>query len=194
VRYVTALGRTDTPGGWRESKADGGVLLDVPSGEAVAGGLSMPHSPRWHDGRLWVLESGKGELGVVDLPAGRIETVAQLPGFTRGLAFAGSYAFVGLSQVRESVFGGIPLSQRLKDRVCGVWVIDIRTGATVAFLRFEDAVQEIFEVAVLPGLRFPEISEPEGELIAWTYVLPQEALAEVAVTHSGAQYAAPLDR
>ena len=160
--------------------ADGGVLLDLESGGEVAGGLSMPHSPRWHNGHLWVLESGKGEIGVVDLPTGRVQTVAQLPGFTRGLSFAGPYAFVGLSQVRESVFGGIPLSQRLKDRVCGVWVVDTRNGRTVAFLRFEDAVQEIFEVALLPGFRFPELSDPEGELIGGTYVLPEEALAEVA--------------
>jgi uncharacterized protein (TIGR03032 family) len=185
VRYVTALGRSDTPAGWRETKANGGLLLDVPSGEAVASGLSMPHSPRWHDGRLWVLESGKGEINVVDLPTGRVETVAQLPGFTRGLAFAGRYAFIGLSQVRESVFGGIPLAQRLQERVCGVWVVDIQTGATVAFLRFEDAVQEVFEVAVLPGLRFPELSEPGGELVGGTYVLPEEALAEVALTPAG---------
>jgi uncharacterized protein (TIGR03032 family) len=182
VRYVTALGRSDSPAGWRETKAGGGVLLDVPSGEAVSDGLSMPHSPRWHDGRLWVLESGKGEMGVVDLPTGKVEPVAQLPGFTRGLAFSGRYAFVGLSQVRESVFGGIPLGARLKERVCGVWAVDLQTGATVAFLRFEDAVQEIFEVALLPGLRFPELAEPEDELIAGTYVLPQEALAEVALT------------
>jgi uncharacterized protein (TIGR03032 family) len=179
-RYVTALGRSDAPAGWRETKAGGGVLLDVESGEAVASGLSMPHSPRWHDGRLWVLESGKGEIGVVDLPTGRVETVAQLPGFTRGLSFAGPYAFVGLSQVRESVFGGIPLAARTKERACGVWVVDTRSGATAAFLRFEDAVQEIFEVAFLPGLRFPELSDPDGELIAGTYVVPQEALAEVA--------------
>jgi uncharacterized protein (TIGR03032 family) len=179
-RYVTALGRNDAPAGWREAKATGGILLDVESGEEVAGGLSMPHSPRWHNGHLWVLESGKGEIGVVDLPTGRVQAVAQLPGFTRGLCFAGPYAFVGLSQVRESVFGGIPLSQRLKDRVCGVWVIDTRNGQTVAFLRFEDAVQEIFEVALLPGFRFPELSDPEGELIGGTYVLPEEALAEVA--------------
>ncbi|HEY0513611.1 MAG TPA: DUF4915 domain-containing protein, partial [Thermoanaerobaculia bacterium] len=97
-----------------------------------------------------------------------------------GLAFAGPYAFVGLSQVRESVFGGLPLGQRLKERVCGVWAIDVRTGATVAFLRFEDAVQEIFEVALLPGLRFPELLEPDGDLVASTYFLSQEALAEVA--------------
>ncbi|HYX26172.1 MAG TPA: TIGR03032 family protein [Thermoanaerobaculia bacterium] len=177
--YVTALGVSDTAEGWREGKAHGGVLLDVASGEVVAGGLSMPHSPRWHDGRLWVLESGKGEIGVVDLARGRVETVARLPGFTRGLCFAGPYAFVGLSQVRESVFAGIPLGERLKERVCGVWTIDLRSGATAGFLRFEDAVQEIFEVALLPGLRFPELTEPEDDLTASTYVVPDAALPEV---------------
>jgi uncharacterized protein (TIGR03032 family) len=115
ARYVTALGATDAPQGWREGKASGGVLIDVPSGEIVSRGLSMPHSPRWHGGRLWVLESGKGEIGTVDPATGRVETVAQLPGFTRGLAFAGPYAFVGLSQVRESnIFGGIPLTERVR--------------------------------------------------------------------------------
>src|SRR5215831_8317748 len=57
-KYVSALGDTDTPAGWRANKPQGGILLDVPSGEVVVRGLSMPHSPRWHDGRLWLLESG----------------------------------------------------------------------------------------------------------------------------------------
>lgn len=179
-RYVTALGRSDTPQGWRETKGTGGLLLEVPSGEAVAAGLSMPHSPRWHDGKLWVLESGKGEIGVVDLASGRVEPVARLPGFTRGLSFAGPYAFVGLSQVRESVFGGLPLTRRLLARACGVWAVDTRSGAVAAFLRFEDAVQEIFEVALLAGFRFPELCEPGDDLLASTYVLPDAALAEVA--------------
>ncbi|HEV8629638.1 MAG TPA: TIGR03032 family protein [Thermoanaerobaculia bacterium] len=178
VRYVTALGRSDTPQGWREQKASGGLLLDVPSGETVATGLCMPHSPRWHDGRLWVLESGKGQMATVEPASGRLTTVAQLPGFTRGLAFAGPFAFVGLSQVRESVFGGVPLARRLRERACGVWVIDTRSGATAAFMRFEDAVQEIFDVAILPGLRFPEVA-PDTDLVATSWVLPEEALAEV---------------
>src|SRR5262249_54292557 len=152
-RYVTALAAADTPQGWREHKKDGGVLLDVPSGEVVVGGLSMPHSPRWYHDRLWVLESGKGGLGVVDTEAGRYQGVAELPGFTRGLDFYGNLAFIGLSQVRESaVFSGIPIANRaLAERNCGVWVVDIRTGQTVAFLRFADAVQEVFAVQVLPG-------------------------------------------
>lgn len=180
-RFATALGATDTPQGWRPGKANGGVLLDIPSGETVARGLSMPHSPRWHDGRLWVLESGKGEIGVIDLATGRVETVAQLPGFTRGLAFAGPLAFVGLSQVRESnIFGGIPLADRVEEKLCGVWALDIRTGQILGFLRFEGRVQEIFDLQLLPGIRYPEIAEPDSTLTAGAFALPGEALAEVA--------------
>ena len=110
VRYVTALGTTDEARGWRQNKARGGIVMDVPSSEVVAPGLSMPHSPTWYRDKLWVLESGEGSIGHVDLDTGRVETVAQLPGFTRGLSFAGPLAFVGLSEVRESAtFGGIPL-------------------------------------------------------------------------------------
>jgi uncharacterized protein (TIGR03032 family) len=129
-----------------------------------------------------VLESGKGEVGVVDLATGRVETVARLDGFTRGLAFAGPYAFVGLSQVRESnIFGGLPLAERVREKLCGVWVLDVRTGKAVGFLRFEGLVQEIFDVQVLPGVRYPEIAEPDSDLVAGSFTLPQEALAEVAL-------------
>src|SRR5665213_3255856 len=98
-KYVTALGTTDTAGGWRANKARGGVLLDVESGEPILTGLSMPHSPRLHDGNLWLLESGDGSLGTVDVASGTYSKVAEMPGFTRGLDFCGPVAFVGLSQV-----------------------------------------------------------------------------------------------
>ncbi len=177
-RYVTALGETDSPQGWRENKATGGILIDLDSGEIVARGLSMPHSPRWYGGRLWVLESGKGEVGFIDPATGRMETIARLPGFTRGLAFAGSYAFVGLSQVRESnIFGGIPLAERLQEKLCGVWVLDLKAGKIAGFLRFEGIVQEIFDLQVLAGIRYPEIAEPDSDLIAGAFVVPTEALA-----------------
>src|SRR5439155_2863911 len=102
VRYVTAMGETDGPAGWRVNKKSGGILIDVPTGEVIARGLSMPHSPRWYAGRLWVLDSGNGAVSVADEATGRLQGVAQLPGFTRGLDFCGRYAFVGLSQVRET--------------------------------------------------------------------------------------------
>ncbi|TVQ27394.1 MAG: TIGR03032 family protein [Wenzhouxiangella sp.] len=179
-RYVTALGTSDQAGGWRENKAGGGVLIDIDSNEFICRGLSMPHSPRWYEGKLWVLESGNGTLATVDVGTGQVETVAALPGFTRGLDFLGPYAFVGLSQVRESaVFSGIALTERVSERNCGVWVVDIRSGQTVAFLRFEDAVQEVFAVSVLQGLRFPDVLSPGDPIVPLSYALPTEALREV---------------
>jgi uncharacterized protein (TIGR03032 family) len=182
VRYATCLGATDAAGGWRENKWDGGLLLEVPSGEPVLRGLSMPHSPRQYHGKMWILESGLGALSVADLQTGKTEIFATMPGFTRGLDFFGNLAFVGLSQVRESAtFSGIPLVEKLtpEERTCGVWVIDIRNGATVAFLRFEGIVQEIFAVTVLPGIVHPDLVNEPGPAIDSSFVLPDEALRDV---------------
>lgn len=179
-KYVTALGETDTPGGWRANKARGGLLMDIETNEILLRGLSMPHSPRWYRDKLWVLESGEGSLAEVDLERHSWRTVAQVPGFTRGIDFVGPLAFIGLSQVRESaVFSGIPLVQRLRERTCGVWVVNIETGQTVGFLRFEAGVQEIFAVQALQGIRFPEVLEWNDPRLAQSYVLPDEALAQV---------------
>lgn len=178
-KYVTALGETDTPGGWRENKRDGGVLMDVETNRVLLRGLSMPHSPRWYRDRLWFLESGQGSLSWVDLERQMTHVVTMLPGFTRGISFVGPLAFIGLSQVRESaVFSGIPLVERLQERTCGVWVVNIETGETIAFLRFEKGVQEIFAVQVLPA-RFPEMLEWSDEKIKTSYVVPDEALQDV---------------
>jgi len=174
VRYVTCLGQTDTSAGWRANKARGGCLLEVPSGNIIAQGLSMPHSPRWHLGRLWFLESGDGGLAVVDESSGRWQTVARMPGFTRGLAFLDGIAFIGLSQVRESaVFSGIPITLRPEKRVCGVWAIDLATGQTLAFLQFEAGVQEIFAVAGLPGCSFPELITDDPTVIGNCFLVPR---------------------
>jgi uncharacterized protein (TIGR03032 family) len=173
VAYVTAFGTTDEARGWRPGKATDGVLIDVAASQVAIGGLSMPHSPRWHKGRLWLLESGRGTLCLADPAGGRVETVAELPGFTRGLAFAGDTALVGLSQIRESsTFGELPVTSRLRERQSGVWMVDLRSGAVTGFLRFDDLVQEIFDVAVLPGARFPEIAEATGLTTARSYALP----------------------
>lgn len=183
-KYVTALGETNDMGGWRANKARGGLLMDVGSGEVLCRGLSMPHSPRWYGGRLWVCESGSGTLGTVDLNTGRYEAVAAVPGFTRGLDLAGDLAFVGLSQVRESaVFSGIPITERLapEQRTCGICVVDLRRGEPVALLRFESGVQEVFAVALLPR-RSPDLINDDEKVLESSFVIPTECLGEVAAT------------
>jgi uncharacterized protein (TIGR03032 family) len=180
-RYVTALGESDSTGGWRENKKDGGVLIDMDSGEIISRGLSMPHSPRWHNGQLWLLESGTGSLGTLDLTDGRYEPIVKLDGFTRGLELIGNLAFIGLSQVRESaVFSGIPITERLQEteRTCGVWVVEINSGQVLAFLKFEEAVQEVFAVCALPH-RYPDLINDNTDLIGSSFVLPDNALRDV---------------
>ena len=181
-RYVTALGETDTPAGWRANKAKGGIVMDVDSGEVITRGLSMPHSPRWYAGRLWVCESGAGTFGYVDMNNGKYNAIAEMPGFTRGVEFAGNLAFVGLSQVRESaVFSGIPITERLpeNERTCGVCAIDLTTGQVVALLRFETAVQEVFAVTLLPGRRYPDLINDDDTLLENSFTVPDAALADV---------------
>ena len=175
--YVTALGEKNTPTGWRANKKDGGILIDVLSGEIIARNLSMPHSPRWHNGQLWVLESGKGTLSVVDLKTGKYEAIATLPGFTRGLDFYGPLAFIGLSQVRETtMFSGIPITEQNIERNSGVWVVNINTGQVVAFVKFEEALQEIFAVQILAGVIGPDLVNDDLEVIYSSYELPDEAM------------------
>ncbi len=186
-KYATALGETNVKFGWRENKANGGVLIDVEENKVLLRGLSMPHSPRWYAGKLWLLESGKGTLTTVDLATGQLKVVAELPGFTRGLDFSGPFAFIGLSQVRETAaFSGIPITERIQERTCGVWVVNIETGQTVGFLRFEQGVEEIFAIQVLHGIRFPEIIDWDEQVIGSTFILPDEALADVELPEPAA--------
>lgn len=171
-RYVTVLSDTDEPAGWRPVKADGGCVLDVPSGEVVARGLAMPHSPRLFEGQLFVLDSGMGRLVTLDPNRGSVETVAELPGYARGLAIHHGVAFVGLSQIREtSTFGGLPIEQRREELKCGVAVVELATGQVGGMLDFQSGVEEIFDVAVLPDVRLPIFSGPyadqEGSQPVW---------------------------
>jgi uncharacterized protein (TIGR03032 family) len=160
-RFVTVMSETDAPAGWRPQKETGGCVLEVPSGDVVTRGLAMPHSPRWIHGRLWVLNSGYGSLETVDLATGRRETAVTLPGYTRGLAFCGQYAFIGLSRIRESaIFGGVPIAQHREQLKCGVGVVEWTTGQAVASLEFETGIEEIFDVQVIPQSRCTAICGP----------------------------------
>ena len=178
-KYVTALGETDTADGWRANKPQGGCLMEVTSGEV--------DQPRPVDAALAALARRPAvAAGIRDRAAGARRSrhrppsrrVAELPGFARGLALAGPYAFVGLSKIRPtSAMDGVPLAERREQLKCGVAVVDLRSGQVIALLEFQTAVEEIFDVQLLPGLRFPEVIGFQQETIQHTFVVPRESPA-----------------
>ncbi|MCA9067459.1 MAG: TIGR03032 family protein [Planctomycetaceae bacterium] len=188
-KFVTALGESDQAAGWRENKANGGIVIDIDSNEVIARGLCMPHSPRFYEDRLWVLNSGAGGFGFIDQGSGKYESVTQLPGFTRGLSFVGPLAFIGLSQVRETaVFSGIPIANLPEEeRWSGLAIVNWQSGETVGFLKFEKDIHEVFSVTMLPKTVWPELINDDPKIIDQSYVLHGETLSQVPEDFRGAK-------
>ena len=158
-KYVTAVCKSDSVDGWRERRRDGGVVIDVQTDEIVCEGLSMPHSPRWHNGKLWLLNAGTGQLGWVDFEKKAFVPHAFVPGFARGLSIIGNVAAVGLSKPRNQRFEGLQLDDELKKRDaepwCGVQIISLTNGDVMNWIRFEGDISEIFDIAFLPNVKNP---------------------------------------
>jgi uncharacterized protein (TIGR03032 family) len=157
--YVTAVSQSDAVEGWRDRKQDGGILIDVLTGEIVTRNLSMPHSPRIRDDKVWLLNSGAGWLGYVDPAVGKFEPVTFCPGFLRGLDFHGRYAIVGTSLPRNIGFVGLELDTNLKARDteprCAALIVNVETGDVIHWLTFESHITELYDVAFIPGVRHP---------------------------------------
>jgi len=175
--YVTAVSRSDTVDGWRDRRGSGGVVVDVADNSVVVEGLSMPHSPRLHQGRLWVLDSGEGRLGWIDPSASDpvFTPLCFCPGFARGLALTDRYAFVGLSKPRYHRFEGLGLDRRLEETDsapwCGLQVIDLEAGSVAAWFRIDGKTSELYDVALLPGagcaMMLSDTSPELGSLVTW---------------------------
>lgn len=170
-RYVTAVCRSDSVDGWRDRRHDGGVVIDITTNEIVCEGLSMPHSPRWANGRLWLLNAGTGHIGWVDFAERKFVPLAFVPGFARGLSIIGNVAAIGLSKPRNQRFEGLQLDEELRQRDadpwCGVQIVSLGNGDVLNWIRFEGDISEIFDICFLPkvrnamvvGLRTAEIRE-----------------------------------
>lgn len=187
-KYVTAVCRSDVVDGWRDRRHDGGVVIDIDTNEIIAEGLSMPHSPRWHDGKIWLLNSGTGELGWIDTSVDdkskRFTPVAFFPGFLRGLAFHNGYAFATLSKPRHQRFDGLELADKLEakdaDAWCGIQIINLNTGDVAQWLRLDGAITELFDICVLPGVNNPLTIGPNSAEIQNFLTIEQPAPAIAA--------------
>ena len=180
LKYVTAVSTSDVFDGWRDKRTDGGVVIDVDTHEIVCTGLSMPHSPRWHADRLWLHNSGTGEFGHVDMETGRFVPVAFCPGYLRGLAiFDESIAVVGLSLSRgNKTFSDLPISEKMDEAGIGarrgLYFIDLQSGTIIHSMVFEGVVTELYDVAILPGVRKPALIGPSSPELKRTLSVAME--------------------
>jgi uncharacterized protein (TIGR03032 family) len=172
-RFVTALGSTNEPEGWRKNRDSGGIVIDVETNSLVAGGLAMPHSPRIYDGKLFLLESASGTLVWIDPADGKKELVLKLDGFARGMDRVADYLFIGLSQLRKKgSFNDLPIAN--KSVFCGVVVVHLPTARIVGHLKYENSVEEIYDVRIMKGMKRPGLASPQKGEHRLAVTTPQE--------------------
>ncbi len=160
--FVTAVSDSNVTDGWRGHRDDGGIVIDVESNEIIARGLSMPHSPRWYQDKLWLANSGTGEFGSIDLDSGQFNPLVFCPGYIRGVAFHKNFAILGLSRPRDNkTFQGLALDARLtKEKLearSGLYVVDLKTGGIPHWMHAEGFITELYDVVVLPGVKRPSM-------------------------------------
>jgi uncharacterized protein (TIGR03032 family) len=177
--YATAVSTTDIHEGWRPHRKDGGVVIDIRADKILTQGLSMPHSPRWYEGKLYLLNSGAGYFGSVNLDSGEFEPICFCPGYARGLAIANGFAVIGLSTCRENkTFQGLLLDQELERQKasarCGLLVVDLKTGDVVHSLTIEGIVRELYDVVILPEVRSPSAIGLKNEEIRRTITIDEQ--------------------
>ena len=154
------VAKSDVSDSWRGHRHDGGLVMDVRSSEVICEGLSMPHSPRYYKGKLYVLNAGTGYFGWIDTTRGVFEPIIFCPGFLRGLDFVGNYALVGMSSLRKNkTFSGLALGDNLeKSNVkprCGLQVINLETGNAEYWIRMEGIIDELYDVKIMKGVVKP---------------------------------------
>ncbi|WP_145431436.1 TIGR03032 family protein [Lacipirellula limnantheis] len=154
LRMATAFCDQGTPAAWRAiDRFQAGVLIDVLHDRVVARGLSLPHSPRWHAGRWWLCDSGRGALVTFEPSRQACAPAIELPGFTRGLAFAGQRAIVGLSRIRpRHILDAPPVRERWPKLRSGLALVDYARGVETGSLEFIRGGREVYDVAFLAGV------------------------------------------
>lgn len=156
-RFATVLGKTNSPNGWRATKATGGCLIDIASQEILVENLPMPHSPRIYENKVYVLLSATGELAEIDIGNKNYKVLKRFDGFVRGMDRISDYIFIGLSKLRQTstAFADLPIAQQ--SIFCGIVALHLPTASIVGYIKYENSVEEIYDVKVLPGMLRPGI-------------------------------------
>jgi protein O-GlcNAc transferase len=174
IKYISSVCDSDVQDGWRNRrKGEEGFIYDVQEDKKACENLTMPHSPRIYNGKLWLLNSGKGEFGYVE--DGKFVPLVFIPGFLRGLDFVGKYAIIGSSLDRhEGRFSDLMLGDILKEKKiearCGIYVVDTTNGFIINQIEFDNVI-EMYDVKIIKNVQRPRIISFDSEISNSTYRL-----------------------
>lgn len=163
-RYATAFNSGNIRQSWRDDVTSSGVLIDIESGEIICKGLAMPHTPRVYDNKLYLLLSATGELVEINPEKGTYQVINQLNAFVRGMDKIGDYVFIGLSKLRKgsSTFGKLPISHQAQQ--AGIVIIHLPTGNKVGHIQYQNSVDEIYDVRILPNRKRANILNTDKDI------------------------------
>lgn len=184
--YASFFSLTDSAEGWRDAKPGSGVIVDIASQEVICAGLTKQHSLQWHNGRLWVLDSGSGEFGYVDEGQGRFVPVTHLGNFLRGLVMIDDYAVIGATALRGQPFNNdvsIPgfVDSAKSLLASAIYVVDLRSGEVDHALMMS-GIHGVYDVAFMPGTARPLVAKLDGaeDNAKWTTFAPDLSLGSFA--------------
>ncbi|NQY66991.1 MAG: DUF4915 domain-containing protein [Flavobacteriales bacterium] len=149
------------------------MLIDIESNKIIADGLSMPHSPRLINGKLYCLLSATGSLVEINLNSGEVIDLVQFNGFVRGMAHYKDYLFVGLSGLRENSSTFKELVSNLKNNRAGIAIVHLPTGSVQGEIIYNTSVDEIYDVKILADQLRPNIMNPDTEESKTGITIPQ---------------------
>jgi uncharacterized protein (TIGR03032 family) len=161
--FVTTFDNTDDKDGWRNKNPNTGQIIDIRKNEILAKDLPMPHSPVYHDGKLYYLLSASGEIVSFDIAECSSRTIATIDGYLRGLEVYKGYLIVGMSSLRKTFSDFQDVNEKSKTGAAGIHILDIETGSTVAKITFIDYIREIFSVKTIERVQRPVILTPDDE-------------------------------
>lgn len=172
IKYITSVCDSDVQDGWRKRRSEeDGFVFDVQEGKKVCENLTMPHSPRIYDKKLWLLNSGKGEFGYVE--NNKFVPFVFIPGFLRGLDFIGKYAVIGSSMDRhEGRFSDLMLGEILKEKKiearCGIYIVDMTNGFILHNVEYENA-KEMYDVKIIKNAQRPRVISFDNDISQTNY-------------------------
>lgn len=175
-RYVTTFNKFNERDSWKTKTAHDGTLMDIDTDTILLDGLIQPHSPRCHNGSVYLCDSGTGRVMAYHPYTRRLSEIIKLQGFTRGLAFYGPLMFAGTSRLRASdIRRPIPISKEYETTYSGITVVNLSDNSKIAHIHFQGDIDQIYDIAIIPGSARPGLLDNENILTRHLFDF-QEAL------------------